>query len=442
MNRILTIAGSDSGGGAGIQADLKTMTLLGGFGMSVVTALTAQNTKGVSAIQAVPVAFVEAQLDAVLSDIGVDSAKTGMLFDAPIIEAVANKLSTYDIAKVVVDPVMVAKGGDVLLVEAAIETLVARLLPLALVVTPNIPEAEVLSKMSIGSDRDIREAARIVHKMGPKNVLIKGGHLKGPAKDTLFDGNGFTEFVKDRIDTPHTHGTGCTYSAAICTYLAAGLDMKDAVHKAKAFIHAAVRFAEPLGKGRGPTNFYAPFAREQEKFSVIEDLKAALSRLQESPAGHLVPEVQSNLGYALPYAETHADVAAFPGRLVRLQDKIVSVASPSFGASSHIATIILTAMRHDPGCRCVMNVRFSEDRVKQCQSLGWKVCAFDRSLEPKDIKEREGSTLEWGTQTVLSKETEIPDVIFDRGDVGKEPMIRVLGRTPDDVVTKVLQLQA
>ena len=440
MNRILTIAGSDSGGGAGIQADLKTITLLGGFGMSVVTALTAQNTQGVDAIEGVSAAFVEAQLDAVLSDIGADAAKTGMLFDAAIIEAVANKLSTYNLAKVVVDPVMVAKGGDVLLVEAAIETLIVRLLPLALIVTPNIPEAEVLSKMSIRSDRDIQEAARIIHKLGPKNVLIKGGHLEGPAKDTLFDGSAFTEFVKERIDTPHTHGTGCTYSAAICTYLAKGLNIKDAVSQAKAFLHTAVRFAQPLGKGRGPTNFYAPFAREQEKYGVIEDLKVALARLQERPVGHLVPEVQSNLGYALPHAETHGDVAAFPGRLVRLQDKIVSVASPCFGASRHIATIILTAMRHDPRCRSVMNVRFSEDRVKQCHALGWKVCAFDRNLEPKDIKEREGSTLEWGTETVLSSETQIPDVIFDRGDVGKEPMIRVLGRNPDEVVNKVLKL--
>ena len=156
--------------------------------------------------------------------------------------------------------------------------------------------------------------------------------------------------------------------------------------------------------------------------------------------GHLVPEVQSNLGYALPFAETHGQVAAFPGRLVRLGEKIVSVSSPSFGASHHIATIILTIMRHDLRFRSVMNVRFSEERIKQCQALGWSVCAFDRSQEPKDIKEREGGTLEWGTEEVLSKETEIPDVIYDRGDMGKEPMIRILGKTPDEVVDKVLQL--
>jgi len=179
MKRILTIAGSDSGGGAGIQADLKTITLLGGFGMSVLTALTAQNTIGVSAIHVVPPEFIGQQLDAVLSDIGADAVKTGMLFNADAIEVVADRLSAYGIKKIVVDPVMVAKGGDVLLVQEARETLAARLIPMALVVTPNIPEAEVLSKRSIRTKDDIHEAARIIHAMGVRYVLIKGGHLAG-----------------------------------------------------------------------------------------------------------------------------------------------------------------------------------------------------------------------------------------------------------------------
>jgi hydroxymethylpyrimidine/phosphomethylpyrimidine kinase len=364
-----------------------------------------------------------------------------MLFNAPIVETVAEKLAAHGVEKLVVDPVMVAKGGDRLLVEEATEALLERLIPMALVVTPNIPEAEVLSKKSIKTENDVREAARSIHALGPKYVLIKGGHLKGPAKDILYDGKDFAGFSKDRISTPHTHGTGCVYSAAIATYLAMELDMNEAVEKAKEFIHAAVRFAVPLGKGHGPTNIYAPFAREQNRYRVLEDLKASLARLKEAPIGHLVPEVQSNLGYALPYAETHADVAAFPGRLVRLADKIVSVASPCFGASRHVATIILTVMRHDPAFRSVMNIRFSETRIEQCRALGWKVCSFDRAEEPPEVKAREGSTLEWGTESVLSKETQIPDVIYDLGEVGKEPMIRVLGRTPDEVVGKVLQLQ-
>jgi hydroxymethylpyrimidine/phosphomethylpyrimidine kinase len=216
--------------------------------------------------------------------------------------------------------------------------------------------------------------------------------------------------------------------------------VKEALERAKDFIHASIRFALPLGKGHGPTNPFARFAREQEKYRVVEALKASLARLQAACAGDLVPEVQSNLGYAVPFAETRADVAAFPGRLVRLGEKIVPVSGPAFGASRHIATIILTAMRHDPEFRSAMNFRFSEELIRQCKALGWKVCSFDRSDEPEAIKQREGGSLEWGTERVLSKETTIPDIIFDRGDLGKEPMIRVLGRNPDEVVDKVLKL--
>lgn len=440
MKRILTIAGSDSGGGAGIQADLKTITLLGGFGMSVLTALTAQNTVGVDGIHPVPVEFIGQQLDAVLSDIGADAVKTGMLFNADTIELVADRLSAHSVEILVVDPVMVAKGGDVLLVQEARETLVSRLMSMALVVTPNIPEAEILSERSIKTEEDIHEAARTIHAMGARYVLIKGGHLAGPATDYLYDGEEFFEFSRVRIDTPHTHGTGCVYSAAIATHLALELDVMEAVEKAKDFIHAAVRFGLPLGRGHGPANPYALFAREQERYRVAEALRASLIRLQKAPVGHLVPEVQSNLGYALPFAETCQDVAAFPGRLGQLEKKIVSVSAPAFGASKHIATIILTAMRHDAGFRSAMNIRFSDGLIERCKALGWKVCSFDRREEPQAIKEKEGSSLEWGTERVLSKETEIPDVIFDRGDVGKEPMIRVLGRNPEEVVDKVLKL--
>ena len=440
MKRVLTIAGSDSGGGAGIQADLKTISLLGGFGMTVLTALTAQNTKGVSAVHRVPPAFVEQQLDAVLSDIGADAVKTGMLFDAPTIEVVAGKLSAYRLEQLVVDPVMVAKSGDVLLVEEARETLVRRLLPMALVVTPNIAEAQVLSKRSISSKKDLHEAARAIHAMGVKYVLIKGGHLEGPAGDVLFDGRDFLEFSKQRVHTRHTHGTGCVYSAAIATHLAMGCDVKEAVKRAKDFTHCAIRFALPLGHGHGPINPYAQFVREQQRYRVLEALKESLARLQQVPVGHLVPEVQSNLGYGLPFAETLADVAAFPGRLVRLGEKIVAVSGPAFGASRHVATVILTTMRHDSAFRSAMNIGFSEARIRKCQALGWKVCSFDRTHEPAAVKESEGGSLKWGTERVLSQERVIPDIIFDRGEVGKEPMIRILGRTPSEVVDKVLRL--
>jgi hydroxymethylpyrimidine/phosphomethylpyrimidine kinase len=256
--RVLTIAGSDSGGGAGIQADLKTITALGGFGMSVVTALTAQNTLGVHGIHDVPPAFVAAQFDAVATDIGIDAAKTGMLATSEVIRVVAEKIRRYGILKLVVDPVMVAKGGMSLIREEAKKTLVTELIPLAFVLTPNIPEAEVLAGIGIATLDDMKEAARIIHGMGARHVVVKGGHLAGDAVDLLYDGEHFREFRAPRIATADTHGTGCTYSAAIATGLAFGKDCTEAVTDAKRYITEAVRRAWRLGGGHGPTNHLAP----------------------------------------------------------------------------------------------------------------------------------------------------------------------------------------
>lgn len=260
--RVLTIAGSDSGGGAGIQADLKTITVLGGFGMSVVTALTAQNTLGVHGIHDVPPTFVAAQFDAVAQDIGVDAAKTGMLATADVIRTVAGKIREYGIEKLVVDPVMVAKGGAALIREEARATLVAELLPLALVLTPNIPEAEVLSGIAIKSIDDMKEAARKILKLGPKYVIVKGGHLDGDATDILCDTEGCRVLRSRRFSTKDTHGTGCTFSAALATFLACGMDVPEAMTAAKRYISEAIRHAWRIGGGHGPTNHLAPLFAE------------------------------------------------------------------------------------------------------------------------------------------------------------------------------------
>jgi hydroxymethylpyrimidine/phosphomethylpyrimidine kinase len=256
--RVLTIAGSDSGGGAGIQADLKTITALGGFGMSVVTAVTAQNTLGVHGIHEVPPEFVAMQFDAVASDIGVDAAKTGMLSSPEILRVVAAKIRQYGIDKLVVDPVMVAKGGARLIRDDARETLIEELLPLALIVTPNIPEAEVLTGLAISGPESMREAALRIFDLGAGHVVVKGGHLEGDAIDILYDGRRFHEFSAKRIHTRDTHGTGCTFSAAIATGLARGQEVAEAVADAKRYVAAAIRHAYRIGGGHGPTNHLAP----------------------------------------------------------------------------------------------------------------------------------------------------------------------------------------
>jgi hydroxymethylpyrimidine/phosphomethylpyrimidine kinase len=258
MKRALTIAGSDSGGGAGIQADLKTFSAQGVFGMSAITALTAQNTVGVQGVFEIPPEFVGRQIDSVIRDIGTDAVKTGMLSSTGIIEVVAAKIAEYRLEPLVVDPVMVAKGGDHLLKPEARDSLVRLILPLASVLTPNIPEAEVLCGFGIASLEDMRAAAKAIRALGPKVVVVKGGHFADPeeSRDILFDGRGFEEFFTPRIRSKNTHGTGCTFASAIAAFLALGFPAREAVRSAKGYVTGIIRASADLnlGRGFGPMN--------------------------------------------------------------------------------------------------------------------------------------------------------------------------------------------
>jgi len=258
VNVALTIAGSDSGGGAGIQADLKSMQANGVFAASVITAVTAQNTRAVTAAFELPVALIEAQIDAVMSDIQVDATKTGMLSSIAIIEVVARKVREHWMFPLVVDPVMISKSGFSLLKPDAVDALRTLLLPLATVVTPNAHEAQRLAEMEIRTADDAAEAARRIHRLGPSAVLVKGGHLDGETEaiDVLFDGKEEHRLSAPRIDTPHTHGTGCTYASAIAANLAKGHDLLTAVQRAKRYVTGAIRNGLPIGAGHGPTHHF------------------------------------------------------------------------------------------------------------------------------------------------------------------------------------------
>lgn len=259
MKRALTIAGSDSGGGAGIQADLKTFCAFGVYGMSSITSITAQNTKGVEAIFDLPPSLVAKQIECVVSDIGVDAAKTGMLSNSSIIEVVAQEIKKFNIEKLVVDPVMVSKSGALLLQRDAVDTLVGELFPLSFLITPNLPEASFLVGEEIKNVSDMERACVSLKKWGPRYVLLKGGHLPGEEiVDILFDGEKFTLFPAPRVATKNTHGTGCTYSAAICALLALGYPITEAVKVAREYMSEVIAHSLNLGKGFGPVNHLAP----------------------------------------------------------------------------------------------------------------------------------------------------------------------------------------
>jgi len=440
MFKVLTIGGSDSSGGAGIQADIKTILSLGGYGTSVITGVTAQNTLGVQGLMPVEPDFVGLQLESVLSDIGADCVKTGMMVNAEIVKVASERLSRYGVDKIVVDPVLRSKSGAVLLDDEGRDALVECLFPRSYLVTPNIPEAEILTGFTISGLGDMIRAAKEILSMGPKYVLVKGGHLDETPVDVLHDGSQHYEFTIQRVRTRHTHGTGCTLASAVATLLAKGLPLLECIDKAKRYLYRALRFSLGIGSGIGPTNHFASITREIARTHVIEELETACARLKRLNIGHLIPEVQSNLAYAIPYAESVHDVASFPGRIIRLGNTVDTLASARFGASRQIHHLVLAAMDYDPERRAAMTIHYSDTLVKRIKSLGYSVAEFDRSRTPEDLQREEGSTLAWGVQDVMEELGKVPDAIFDRGAVGKVPLIRLFSYNPATIVDLIAKL--
>ncbi len=265
MKKVLTIAGSDCSGGAGVQADLKTFSAHGLYGMSVIVSVVAENTVRVIDIEDVSPQVIQSQIDAVFEDISPDAVKIGMLSNAKAMEAVVEKLEEYRPGNVVLDPVMYAKNGHPLMAKDAIDTLIAKVLPLADVLTPNLLEAEKITGVYIETVHDMEKAAEAIYHLGVKYPLVKGGHLEGDAIDVLYDGKEFTYFASERIETKNTHGTGCTYSSAIASNLALGFDVKEAVRRGKKYITEAIRCSVDIGKGHGPVNHFYQFAEIFER---------------------------------------------------------------------------------------------------------------------------------------------------------------------------------
>ncbi len=431
----LTIAGSDSGGGAGIQSDLKTFAALGVHGLCVVTAVTAQNTRGVDATFELPPEFVTRQLDTLMRDFEVEWAKTGMLSNADIIRAVEAGAKRYKL-RLVVDPVMVAATGAPLMREDALEAL-SKLLAHAELVTPNVLEAKKLVGFKIKSKADMRRAARVISKLGPRAVLVKGGHLKGrEVIDVLYTDGKFTEFKSPRVTSQPTHGTGCSFASAITAELAKGADLHEAISNAKEFIEGAIESRLRVGKGIMPVNQMAALFLSAEKGRALEEVWRAAQLLTENPEFvKLLPEVGSNIAMALPGAEKTSDVIGLSGRLVRVGDRARLTGFPKLGGSEHVANLVLTAMRHDRRVRAGLNIRFSEKILRSCKKFGLSVSGFDRSREPRGVK-----TMVWGTERAIKRAGKVPRVIFDRGAPGKEAMIRLLGGSPTEVAGLALRV--
>ncbi|MFD1563348.1 bifunctional hydroxymethylpyrimidine kinase/phosphomethylpyrimidine kinase [Haloarchaeobius amylolyticus] len=435
----LTIAGSDSGGGAGIQADLATMAAHGVFGTSAITAVTAQNTRGVESSHVLPVAEVDAQLAAVTDDFAVGAAKTGMLATTEVIETVADHAQGFDFP-LVVDPVMVATSGDRLL-EPEAERAYEDLLGEATVATPNADEAEVLTDIAVTDEETAREAGEAILETGVDAVLIKGGHVPGErVRDTLVTEDTVRTFEHPRVGTDATHGSGCTLAAAIAARLAKGEALEPAVGGATDVLARAVRYYYDVGKGHGAVNHMAPLRNEAAREPTAEMVQAVVDRFVDADVSALVPEVGMNVVGATPYADSVAETAAVEGRITRTLSGVHPNRGVRFGASSHVARFLLSAREFFPDLRFAVNCRFDADVEAALETLDWPIAEYDRGQQPEEVAEIEDSTMGWGAQQAFGDRDEPPAAVVDRGEVGKEAIVKVVATDPETLAERTLAL--
>lgn len=474
----MTIAGSDSGGGAGIEADLKTFSALGVHGTCVIASVTSQNTKGVQSVFDIPVEHIGTQIDSVCTDMEIIFAKSGMLSSPEIVQFVAQKIKEYNL-NLIVDPVMAAEAGGELLRKEAVEMMAEVLLPVSYAVTPNIFEAEILSGMKIKTAEDAKAAAVKIAETGVKYVIVTGGHLD--AEDIVYDSENkeFTllsgTFVKGG-----THGTGCTYSSALTAYLARGYSFEQACQFAKKFVVDAILYSESIGEGVAPVNPEGAFVLQFERAAVIENILEAWEILKEDDIfPQLIPETGTNIVMTLPdifkesiYAEYYASgiqpprqtksidkldheigadgfgsyysaAAAFPGKIHKMKDRSGTKLSaenlgyPSFGADSDSAKIIKSAQEFDETVRACIHLKLTEKTADHCDQAGFSVYSFNRADESRDCDESK----DFGTTMIISENGElVPDMIYESGGFGKEGVIRVFGTDAVDAANKILMI--
>lgn len=431
---VMTIAGSDSGGGAGIAADLKTFAAFGVHGTCAITSITAQNTTGVLKTFDLAPEAVASQIEAVCTDMNIEWAKSGMLASPEIVKEVAKQVKKHRLS-LVLDPVMAAEAGGDLLRKEALSVLIEELLPLCKVTTPNASEAGALAGIPVKTHEDAKLAARKVADLGVETVIVTGGHID--ATDLLYEsGPGTFTRIPGTFVKGGTHGSGCTYAASMAACLAWDDNLETAAKKAKAFVEQAIMRSVPVGKGVGPVNPLGRTIEEKDRYLALQDVKKAVSILTDNPDfAKLIPEVGCNIGTAIPGARTYKDIAAVEGRIVRYREKAYPVGCVNFGASRHVAGIILAAIREKPEVKAAMNVKYSEEILETCKKMGLGISSFDRTREPEGV-----STMDWGTSEAIKEYGGVPEIIYDKGGMGKEPLIRLLGTEASEIAKIAVEL--
>ncbi|HEX2407308.1 MAG TPA: bifunctional hydroxymethylpyrimidine kinase/phosphomethylpyrimidine kinase [Nitrososphaeraceae archaeon] len=440
INSALSIAGSDPSGGAGIQADIKTFSSLGVYGCSAITAITVQNTEKIIEIFPIPSTIVINQIKLILEDIKIDSIKIGMVYDESIITRIYDILKNENIP-IIIDPIFTSTSGQNLIKSEAMQVFIKKLLTIATITTPNIEEAIKLSGININTKDDIKKALQKIKDLGAKNVIIKGGrseegyYSSNESIDTLIEDNlKVREYSNPLLRIPENHGSGCNFSAALSAFISQGHEIPRACYLANEFVNKALQNLLDIGKGNPVVDTSITTSMSSFKFQVIEELAKAIRELEEIKGmGRLIPETQSNFAYAIPTATNIMEVAGVKGRIVKIDEKEVKASSSiEFGASKHIASAVISYMTINPTIRAGFNLKYDKKIIELLQSF-LKVSEYERQLEPSEFKEKEGHTIPWGIKEALQREPNA-NVIYHKGDIGKEPMIIVFGQNPKEVV--------
>lgn len=437
MKIALSIAGSDSSAGAGIQADLKTFSSLGVYGCTALTTITSQTGSGISGILQVSPKMIEKQIQAILDDITPDAIKIGMVYGKNAISSIRKVLKESKIP-MILDPVMIAGTGERLLNSDAVTDLITHLLPLSTVATPNKFEAEVISGLKIDSLQSAITAAEKIRKKGANNVVLKGGHLPGRfSTDIILNSrNHVFELSNHRLTYDRMHGGGCTFSASLTAYVAKNYAIVDACRSANQFTHSSLKNRIVIGSKFIINSPFFKFYEHADRYEVYSSLQRAIEMIEATPNfGKLIPETQSNLAYSISEPSGIDDIMAVKGRIVKVGDNAKPVSSLKFGVSKHIAAAILGYMKFRPNMRSAMNIKYNSRSILEARRF-FSVSNYDRTKEPKQSKRREGYSVAWGINQALLKNP-TADIIYHRGDFGKEAMTIVFAPTPIDVVKKL-----
>jgi hydroxymethylpyrimidine kinase/phosphomethylpyrimidine kinase len=441
MKHVLTIAGHDLSSGAGITKDLEIFLALGLHPLSIPTSFVIQGPGGVSDLFPTPPKPFSRMLKTASDEVQLDGIKIGVLGETRQAKAVSFFLKECREKPIVVDPVLSSKNGFRLISDDGLGVMIQHIFPLSYLITPNVDEASAILNKPIRNGREMERAARLLSQLGPKNVLIKGGHLPGDPVDVLFDGQEFFVHKKRRMDR-QVHGTGCALSSLILSFIVLGYPLKEAFVQAEHEMEELLKESYKLnGSGYWYTSLAGIACKGNERWHVLRSLHDASLILQSFNVTAFIPEVQMNVGYAIREPRGIEDIAAFPGRIGHSHGKACFKGGPEFGASSYVARLILTYMKYYPHMRACVNLRYDDGFVERAEQFGMAVIRTDTAKEPEPVEGVQGEGIDFLMEKVLKSAGSPPDIIYDTGGVGREPILRLFARDPAELLKKMEMMQ-